>query len=85
MSFDVHCNDLTDLDPQMAEQQTQMVDVQEQADIYLALLRVINQRSWISGVIARGYFTPIQVHDASASIHGKPAEEVFSYWAGRIQ
>lgn len=84
VSFDVHCNDLTNLDPQMADQQTQMVDVQAQADVYLALLRVINQRSWISGVIARGYFTPIQVHDFSASIHGKPAEEVLSYWADKM-
>jgi hypothetical protein len=60
------------------------VDVQEQADVYLALLRMINQRSWISGVITRGYFPVLKINDYSASIHGKPAEEILTYWLDRI-
>ena len=56
------------------------VDLEEQADIYKALLNVANNRDWISGFVSRGYYPPAALQDKSISIHGKPAEEVIKYW-----
>jgi hypothetical protein len=84
LSFDVNCAEYTELDPQNIPAASISIDVQEQADVYLALLRMINQRTWISGVITRGYFAPLKINDFSASIHGKPAEEILTYWLTRI-
>ena len=84
VSFNINCDEYTELDPQLSADAGLTVDVQEQADVYLALLRMINQRSWISGVITRGYFPVLKINDYSASIHGKPAEEILTYWLDRI-
>jgi hypothetical protein len=72
VSFNINCNEYTELDPRLSADAGLTVDVQEQADVYLALLRMINQRSWISGVISRGYFTPLKIHDYSASFMASP-------------
>ena len=84
VSFNINCDEYTNLDPQLSAEAGLSVDVQEQADVYLALMRMINQRSWISGVVTRGYFPPLKINDYSASIHGKPAEDILSYWLGKI-
>jgi hypothetical protein len=56
------------------------VDLQEQVDIYTAMLNAINQRAWISGVISRDYYPPAQLEDKSNSIHGKPVEDLLANW-----
>lgn len=61
-----------------------VVDLQEQADIYLAFLRIISQRNWISGFISRGYYPPVKLLDYSSSIHGKPAETIVAYWFSKM-
>jgi hypothetical protein len=56
------------------------IDLQEQVDIYSAMLNAINQRAWISGIISRDYYPPAQLQDKSNSIHGKPVEELLAEW-----
>lgn len=60
------------------------VDLKEQADIYNAAMVAINQRSWVNGVVSRGYFPPAALQDYSLSIHGKPARDVLWYWFPRL-
>jgi len=84
LSIDVNCDDYTTIDDGFNPNTNYTIDVQEQADIYLALLRAVNQRTWISGFVTRGYFSPLKVYDYSSSIHGKPAEEIMSYWLNKI-
>jgi hypothetical protein len=55
-------------------------DVQMQAEYYAAFLSNVAEREWISGVISQGYYPDLALHDTSASIHGKPAEEIFEHW-----
>ncbi|MGW8249279.1 MAG: glycoside hydrolase family 113, partial [Anaerolineales bacterium] len=56
------------------------LDLQEQVDIYRALLSVINTRTWIDGFISRGYYPPAALQDKSASVHGKPALDILAYY-----
>lgn len=60
------------------------LDLAEQADVYSALLSAVNTRTWISGLISRGYYPPAALQDKSLSIHGKSAEEVLRYWFPRL-
>ncbi len=60
------------------------VDLQAQASLYQALLEAVNERTWISGFVSRGYYPPVGLQDASASIHGKPASDVLWYWFPRL-
>jgi hypothetical protein len=36
------------------------------------VLVAVNQRPWISGLISQGFYPPLALADASASIRGKP-------------
>ena len=60
------------------------VNLQAQADIYQALMMAVNERAWLGGFVSRGYYPPVALQDASASVHGKPAEDVLWYWFGRF-
>ena len=60
------------------------VNLQAQADVYQALLMAVNERAWLGGFISRGYYPAAALQDASASVHGKPAEDVLWYWYGRM-
>ena len=60
------------------------VNLQAQADVYQALMIAVNERAWLGGVISRGYYPPAAVQDGSASVHGKPVEDVLWYWFGRF-
>lgn len=53
---------------------------QEQAQAYLAVTHAVQEKEWISGLISRGYYAPVILHDPSISIHGKPAAEVLQAW-----
>ncbi len=58
------------------------VNLQAQADVYQALLQAVNERLWVGGFISRGYYLPSALQDASASVHGKPAEDELRNWFG---
>jgi len=60
------------------------IDLGEQADIYSAILAVINSRDWITGFVSRGFYPPVTLQDKSSSVGGKPAEEVLKYWYPRL-
>jgi hypothetical protein len=60
------------------------VNLQVQTDIYQALLMAVNERAWVGGFVSRGYYPPVVLQDASASIHGKPAADLLWYWYPRF-
>ena len=60
------------------------VNLQAQADVYQALLMAVNERAWVGGFVSRGYYPPVVLQDASASVHGKPAADVMWYWYPRF-
>ena len=60
------------------------IDLGEQADIYSAVLAAMNSRNWITGFVSRGYYPPVMLQDKSASVRGKPAQEVLKYWFPRL-
>jgi hypothetical protein len=60
------------------------VNLQAQADVYQAMLNAVNSRTWIGGFVSRGYYPPVALQDASASIHGKPASDELWYWYPRL-
>ncbi len=60
------------------------VNLQAQADIYQSLLAAVNERAWLGGFVSRGYYPPTVLHDASASVHGKPAADILWYWYPRF-
>jgi hypothetical protein len=61
-----------------------VLDLKVQSDAYTALLTVVNQKPWISGVYSVGYYPPISLIDNSFSIHGKTASDVLWYWYPRL-
>jgi Glycoside Hydrolase Family 113 len=60
-------------------------DLQNQANQYIALLNVVNQRAWIEGFVTRGYYQPTLLQDESASVHGKPASRVLAFWFDNLR
>ena len=60
-------------------------DYAQQAAIYSAALSTINQRAWISGFAAAGYYPATGLRDISASIRSKPAADVLWYWYPRLK
>ncbi|MCD6355650.1 MAG: hypothetical protein J7L66_00065 [Anaerolineaceae bacterium] len=81
IDYDYSCADL--LDNNQFNPFTN-VDLNEQADIYTAILDTVVEREWISGVMAMGYYPAVIVHDNSTSIHGKPAMNVLSYYFNNV-
>lgn len=63
---------------------TVSLDLQQQFDIYDAFLNAVNGRTWVSGIVSRGYFPPVALQDKSASVHGKPAADLLWYWFPRL-
>ena len=55
-------------------------DLQTQLDCYQTLLEAVNRRDWISGFISLDYYPPVALQDRSASVHGKPAEQLLGLW-----
>ncbi|HCC78099.1 MAG TPA: hypothetical protein DEP80_00625 [Anaerolineae bacterium] len=60
------------------------LNLQAQEDAYLAMLNAVNDRSWISGFISRGYYPPAALQDQSVSINGKPTADLLGYWFPRL-
>lgn len=67
-----------------ADLTTVNLDLQQQVDIYDAVLNAVNARAWVAGVVSRGYFAPVALQDKSSSIHGKPAADLVWYWFPRL-
>ena len=78
------CLDWTALNQPNADLSTVSLDMQQQFDIYDAMLNAVNGRAWVSGIVSRGYFPPVALQDKSASIHGKPAADLLWYWFPRL-
>jgi hypothetical protein len=57
------------------------LNLQAQANAYNAVLSAINERNWVAGYVAMGYYPPAVLQDKSTSIHGKPASGVLWYWS----
>lgn len=68
----------------LADIQDVAIDLGEQADIYSAVLAAVNTRNWITGFVSQGYYPPVTLQDKSASVRGKPAQEVLKYWFPRM-
>lgn len=79
-SADGGCVDPRLLDQPNPDNPSVQLNFQEQIDLYSAVLSVVNQRSWVNGFISGGYYPPVILRDKSASVHGKPAEELLAYW-----
>ena len=78
------CLDWTSLNRPNADISSVSLDLQQQTDIYDAVFTAMNTRSWVSGFVSRGYFQPVELQDKSASIHGKPADDLLWYWFPRL-
>ena len=78
------CSDWTALNRPEEDLTTVTLDLQQQSDIYEAMLNAINVRPWVSGLVSRGYFMPAALQDKSASVHGKPAADLLWYWFPRL-
>jgi hypothetical protein len=55
-------------------------DLQVQANLYAAVLEAITFQDWIGGVVSQGWYPPLELHDSSASIHGKPTQNLLAEW-----
>ena len=78
------CLDWTALNRPNADISTVSIDMQQQFSIYDAVLNAVNGRTWVSGIVSRGYFAPVALQDKSASVHGKPAADLLWYWFPRL-
>ncbi|MBV6395522.1 MAG: hypothetical protein HFACDABA_01098 [Anaerolineales bacterium] len=78
------CLDWKALSQPNAERGEISLNLQLQADVYEALFAAVNTRPWVSGVVSRGYYPPTLLADKSASVHGKPAQDVLWYWYQRL-
>ncbi|MCC6301108.1 MAG: hypothetical protein IT314_17600 [Anaerolineales bacterium] len=78
------CLDWTALNRPNADNSSVSLDLQQQIDIYDAMLNAMNSRSWVNGFVSRGYFAPVELQDKSASVHGKPARDLLWYWFPRL-
>jgi len=78
------CLDWNALNRPNADINAASLNLQTQADIYEAVLTAINSRSWVSGIISRGYYMPVALQDKSSSIHSKPAADILWYWFPRL-
>ncbi len=78
------CLDWTALNRPRADIPSVGLNLQTQVDIYESLLNAINGRSWINGIVSRGYYPPVMLRDKSASVYGKPAADLLWYWYPRL-
>ena len=78
------CHYWTALNRPNADITTVNLDLQQQVDIYDAVFNAVNNRTWITGLVSRGYFAPVALQDKSASIHGNPTADLLWYWFPRL-
>ncbi len=56
------------------------IDLNQQVQIYNAILPIAASRDWVAGISIRGYNPTVNVLGGSSSIAGKPARDVIWYW-----
>lgn len=78
------CLDWTKLNRPEADIPSIGLNLLAQADAYEAVFNAINGRSWLDGVVSRGYYPPTMLRDKSASVYGKPAADLLWYWYPRF-
>ena len=78
------CLDWTALNRPKEDIPSVRISLQTQTDVYETMLNAINTRTWINGIVSRGYYPPVMLQDKSASIHGKPAADLLWYWYPRL-
>ena len=78
------CLDWTALNRHKDDLNTVSLDLQQQFDIYDVMFNAINGRTWVSGLVSRGYYPPVALQDKSASVHGKPAADLLWFWFPRL-
>ncbi|MHC1784768.1 MAG: hypothetical protein AB9891_18795 [Anaerolineaceae bacterium] len=62
----------------------QLSNVQAQTELYNEILSAVATRSWVTGVISRGFVLESARTNASASVHGKPAADILWYWFSKF-
>ena len=62
------------------ENNSSVIDIKEQADIYQSVIQGALSRDWIFGIISNGFNPSVSILDSSSSIRGKPAMSVASYY-----
>ena len=77
---DGQCYSFESFAPGSADQPPYGLALQEQADIYQALLTAASRRPWIEGFSAYGYQPVVTLIDKSISVRGKPAGLVLGTW-----
>ena len=82
---DGQCHAFEDFNPERVDVARYGLDLQEQADIYNALLTAVNGRPWVAGFSAFGYNPVVTLRDKSISVRGKPAEAVLAAWYPKLQ
>jgi hypothetical protein len=60
------------------------LNLYEQSAVYEAIFLATNERTWIGGLVSRGYYPPAMLRDKSSSVHGKPAADLLWYWFPRL-
>lgn len=80
------CVAFTDLARPRAEILPVQLDLQEQVDVYAAMLQAANEQMWLHGFVTRGFYPAAALQDKSLSVYGKPAEwlvwQGFEAWRG---
>jgi hypothetical protein len=84
VQMDLECIPVEDLWFPKIEFKSILADLDEQVAAYNTFLRVIQERSWITGVISKGYNPSSALQDSGFSINGKPASGVLWYWYPRL-
>jgi len=77
---DTGCLPQEALFPQTESARGVPVDLGVQQSAYAALLDAVNTRPWVSGIISADFYPPMSLHGPSASVHGKPANDLLAWW-----
>jgi len=80
-----NCRSFEDFNPDHPDLAQYALDLNEQADVYSALLTALNSRGWIAGFSTYGYNPAVTLRDKSISVRGKPAEGVLAAWYPKLQ
>ena len=79
------CLSYPELAPPYSDQANVTLDFQEQVNAYAAVFQAAGERPWINGLVASGYYPGGTLQDKSASLRGKPAQDVLLYWFPRLR
>ena len=78
------CFDWQELSRPLADIPSVKLNLQAQTNVYETMLNAINNRTWVNGIISRGYYPPVMLQDKSASIYGKTTADLLWYWYPRL-